>query len=160
MSGDQFCMTFLNNRIPPPVIALALAFCMRALKDIGPQFLWPEMVVLLLSLLCFAVGLALEVPAVFAFWRQKTTVNPLNIEAAKHLVVSGAYRFTRNPMYLGMCFLLIGWAIGQHNILAFAGPVLFVLYITLFQILPEERVLADIFGKHYLDYKNKVRRWI
>jgi protein-S-isoprenylcysteine O-methyltransferase Ste14 len=153
-------MNFLNNRIPPPAVALVLAICMYALKEFGPQIHIGRDFRNFATLMLVVLGLACEVPAIFTFWKQKTTVNPLKIDSAKHLVVSGAYRFTRNPMYLGMSFLLIGWALNLANLLAFIGPILFVIYITRFQILLEERVLSKIFGNEYTEYKNKVRRWI
>ena len=63
-------------------------------------------------------------------------------------------------MYLGMTLLLFGWAIFLSNFLAFALIPLFVVYITQFQIKPEEKILTEIFGDEFLQYKKQVRRWI
>lgn len=92
--------------------------------------------------------------------RRHTTINPLSPRKSTALVTGGVYRFTRNPMYLGMACLLTAWAVWLAALLAFAGPVLFVLYITRFQIRPEERVLTELFGLPYTDYTQRVRRWL
>jgi protein-S-isoprenylcysteine O-methyltransferase Ste14 len=68
--------------------------------------------------------------------------------------------FTRNPMYLGLLFVLLGWAIFLSNLLALAGIPAFVLYMNRFQIGPEERALTARFGEDFAIYKTRVRRWI
>jgi protein-S-isoprenylcysteine O-methyltransferase Ste14 len=75
-------------------------------------------------------------------------------------VCSGAYRFTRNPMYLGLLLVLFGWAAALSSALTLAGPVIFAEYISRFQIKPEERALAALFGSQYEQYKRRVRRWL
>jgi protein-S-isoprenylcysteine O-methyltransferase Ste14 len=106
------------------------------------------------------LGLILDSGGLLSFIRSKTTINPVKIEKASALVTGGVYRFTRNPMYLGMAFLLTALAIWLQTPLAFVGPVLFVGYITRFQIIPEERALLKLFGQEYLDYSQRVRRWL
>ena len=63
-------------------------------------------------------------------------------------------------MYVGMAFVLCGWGMWLGSWLAWAGPVLFVLHIHRWQVLPEERVLVQQFGAEYLDYQRRVRRWL
>jgi len=63
-------------------------------------------------------------------------------------------------MYVGMAFLLLAWAIHLRAGVAFAGPVLFVAYLTRFQIVPEERVLRERFGEAFAAYAARVRRWL
>ncbi len=87
-------------------------------------------------------------------------MNPIKPGAASSLVSSGVYRFTRNPMYLGLSVTLLGWAMFLSNPLALLAVPLFVLYINRFQINPEERVLSSLFGAEYAAYKEKVRRWL
>jgi protein-S-isoprenylcysteine O-methyltransferase Ste14 len=70
------------------------------------------------------------------------------------------YKFTRNPMYLGLLLVLFGWAIFLSNAAAFALLPGFFVYMNRFQIEPEERVLALKFGSEYAAYKAKVRRWL
>ena len=74
-----------------------------------------------------AFGLAIALAGVVAFRRAKTTVNPLTPEATTTMITLGIYRFTRNPMYLGLAFLLLGWAVFLCSPWPLAGPVVFVL---------------------------------
>ena len=105
-------------------------------------------------------GLAFDVLGIMAFRASRTTVNPLKPERASALVTGGVYRVTRNPMYVGMVFLLLAWAVYLSAVLPFAGIVVFILYITRFQIQPEERVLERLFGDEYATYATRVRRWL
>ena len=107
-----------------------------------------------------AAGLALDFSGLLTFVRRHTTISPLSPRKSTVLVTRGVYRFTRNPMYLGLVCLLAAWAVWLAALLPFAGPVLFVAYITRFQIRPEERVLSQLFGPAYTDYTRRVRRWI
>ena len=102
---------------------------------------------------------AFAIAGVIAFRRSRTTVNPLHPEQATALVTRGVYRLSRNPMYAGMLLLLLAWATRLSNTAALAGPLLFALYITRFQIIPEERALTALFGEKYAAYRAKVRRW-
>ena len=81
-------------------------------------------------------------------------------ERASALVERGIYRHTRNPMYLGLLCLLLGWTLALGQWAALLGPLVFVVYITRFQIVPEERVLLAHFGAAYDDYRQRVRRWL
>ncbi len=107
-----------------------------------------------------AVALAFDLAGLLAFRASKTTLNPLSPERASKLVTGGVYRITRNPMYVGMCFMLLAWAVYLSAAPPFLGPVVFVLYITRFQVLPEERVLQRLFGEQYTQYTARVRRWL
>jgi protein-S-isoprenylcysteine O-methyltransferase Ste14 len=70
------------------------------------------------------------------------------------------YRFSRNPTYLGMEIVLLGWAMVLASPAAALVSVLFVAYIARFQIRPEELVLSASLGQDYLDYSKRVRRWV
>lgn len=107
-----------------------------------------------------ATGLGFDVLGLLAFRAAHTTVNPLHPEKASALVSTGVYRITRNPMYVGMLCLLLAWAAFLAHPAALLGPLLFVLYITRFQIIPEERILQARFGEPYVEYMKQVRRWI
>lgn len=104
-------------------------------------------------------GIGFDLAGIVAFRRARTTVNPLRPEKASTLVTDGVYGITRNPMYVGMACLLLAWACWLAGAWTFAGPVLFVAYITRFQIVPEERVLRERFGD-YAAYSSRVRRWL
>lgn len=105
-------------------------------------------------------GVVLGLVAMGLFRRARTTVNPIEVEKASNLVDQGIYRYTRNPMYLGLSLLLLAWVIWKSNWLAALWVVSFVWYITEFQIKPEEEALSKKFGEEYEHYKRKVRRWI
>jgi protein-S-isoprenylcysteine O-methyltransferase Ste14 len=143
----------LELRVPPPVVALILAACAWALAD-GP-LAWHAGVGFLLGL-----GLAIDASALWAFWRHRTTINPLHPERTTALVSGGIYRHTRNPMYLGLVCLLLAWAWALGHVWALLAPLVFVSYITRFQIVPEERAMAAHFGAAYDDYRQRVRRWL
>lgn len=106
------------------------------------------------------IGLALDMSGLVAFLRRHTTINPLRPAKTSALVTGGVYRFTRNPMYLGLACLLTAWALWLGAWQSFAGPLVFVAYITRFQIRPEERALSRLFGVAYSDYIARVRRWL
>lgn len=94
------------------------------------------------------------------FTRARTTVNPLKPQESSVLVTRGVYRWTRNPMYLGMLIVLVAWGFFVSNAAAFLVLPLFILYINRFQIVPEERVLRSRFGAQFDDYCGRVRRWL
>jgi protein-S-isoprenylcysteine O-methyltransferase Ste14 len=87
-------------------------------------------------------------------------VNPLQPDAASSLVSGGVYRWTRNPMYLGMALVLLAWAVYLSSIAALAVLPLFIVYINRFQIEPEERALEARFGAQFERYRKAVRRWL
>jgi protein-S-isoprenylcysteine O-methyltransferase Ste14 len=151
---------FLELRIPPPVVGLAVAAGMWAAAHIPPILQLPRLVRLAAAAVLGVAGIAVALGGVWSFRRAKTTVNPLKPETSSALVSTGVYAFTRNPMYLGMALVLIAWAVYLSNVWSLAGPVLFGLYITRFQIIPEERVLDGLFGKSFAEYKKQVRRWL
>lgn len=157
-------MQSLELKIPPPVVA-ALTGCamwvvsryvppLAVLADAAPAVRVGAALVLAVTGGCF------DLAGVVAFWRARTTVNPLRPEKTAAIVTSGIYRITRNPMYVGMACMLLAWAVYLSCAWALAGPLAFVLYITRFQIKPEERVLAARFGSGFADYKASVRRWL
>lgn len=152
-------MRWLEHKIPPPVVGLVLALAAWLLS---PDWSWAQVGLerrALAGLLALA-GLALDLNGVHAFWRARTTVNPLRPARASSLVIAGAYRVTRNPMYLGMALLIGSLAVLFGTVPALAAPVLFVAFITRFQIIPEERAMAARFGDAYHAYCQRVRRWL
>lgn len=82
------------------------------------------------------------------------------LTAAATLVVLGIYRFSRNPMYIGVLFALTGWAVFLSHALAFLFLPGVVAYLNRFQIAPEERVLLAKLGQAYATYMQSVRRWL
>jgi protein-S-isoprenylcysteine O-methyltransferase Ste14 len=150
----------LETRVPPLVIVASIAAAMWGVRYCVPGLtaFFPGR--LALAFIVLAVGLTVIVAGVLEFRRARTTVDPTHPEKATAVVDSGIYRFTRNPMYLGMLLTLIAWAVFLANPLTLAGPVLFVLAMNCWQIGPEERALTQLFGDPYGVYFRRVRRWI
>jgi len=105
-------------------------------------------------------GMMLGLWAVWSFRRQRTTINPHLPQQTVALVTEGVYRYTRNPMYLGMLCFLLAWALWLSTPLALLGLALYVGYLNRFQIGPEERVLEERFGTRFTSYCATVRRWL
>lgn len=153
-------MHVLDHKVPPPVVGALVAAGMWGVAALGPQFSMPDAARYAVVALLAAAGIAFDLMGLVAFRASRTSINPLRPERASVLVTGGVYRITRNPMYVGMALLLLAWAVHLSSWLALAGPVCYVLYITQFQIRPEERVLQARFGQDYLNYTARVRRWL
>ena len=153
-------MNWLEHKIPPPVVGLIVAAAMWGASSLGPQLSVSSGARIAMAILIVAVGIGFDVLGLLAFRTARTTVNPLRPEKASTLVTNGVYRVTRNPMYVGMAFLLLAWAVHLNALLPFAGIVVFVLYITRFQIWPEERAMQKLFGEQFSGYAARVRRWL
>ena len=106
------------------------------------------------------IGQGISIAGIVAFRRARTTINPLKPAAASALVRSGVFRFTRNPMYLGLLLTLVGWAVWLWNPASLLFLPVFVLYIDRFQIGPEERALTTLFGAEFAAYRTSVRKWL
>jgi protein-S-isoprenylcysteine O-methyltransferase Ste14 len=147
-------------RVPPPIIALVAAALIWALHRWLPLTHWIESPWNRLGVLAGALGLTISVMAFMQFRRAGTTVNPLDPKQATLLVTDGIFSVTRNPMYLGLLLLLVGWAIWLGSASVWVIPPLFWAVITFGQIIPEERVLSQLFGARYMSYTREVARWI
>lgn len=153
-------MQWLEHKVPPPVVAVLVGTAMWFLAPLGPALPLAQGARPVIAAGLLAAGLAFDVAGLLAFRAARTTINPLRPERASSLVTHGVYRITRNPMYVGLGFVLLAWAVQLSALLALLGPPAFVLYITRFQIRPEERVLREAFGERYLEYAARVRRWL
>jgi protein-S-isoprenylcysteine O-methyltransferase Ste14 len=153
-------MRVLELKVPPPIVALVLALLMWLTPAVAGlvQIPYPARVLCAVVLVC--IGQSISIAGMVAFRRAKTTVNPIKASLASSLVIRGVYRYTRNPMYVGLLLTLLAWAVFLANPFAVLWVVVYVLYITRFQIIPEERVLASLFGAEYEAYKGRVRRWV
>ncbi len=153
-------MSSLELKIPPVALVLLLGALMWGTARLasGPRQVPPGGDTLAAAL---AVGgIAVAIAGVASFRRARTTVNPMNPGASTHLVVAGIYRLTRNPMYLGMLLLLLGWAVHLASVPALVFAFGFVPLMNCLQIRAEERALAAKFGPEFVAYAAKVRRWL
>ncbi len=153
-------MRSLELRVPPPVVAFTAALLMWAATRAAPALRVDVPGRETLAVALAVVGAFIAVAGVLEFRRARTTVNPLNPDATSALVVTGVYRLSRNPMYLGLAIVLLAGAVYLSHALALLGPVAFVAYIHRFQILPEERALRALFPGDFNEYARRVRRWL
>jgi protein-S-isoprenylcysteine O-methyltransferase Ste14 len=153
-------MQALELKIPPPIAAVLVGLAMWVAAHLLPAVDLTGQWRLIFAGVCAAFGVMVALLGFLAFRQAKTTVNPVNPEKATSVVTGGIYSYTRNPMYVGLTSLLVGWAIWLSAPWVFLGPVALMLYLTRFQIIPEERVMSSKFGRDYDDYRKRVRRWL
>ena len=114
----------------------------------------------LISIIILLIGILILINPIFKFIKSKTTIDPIKFKKVNKLIISGIYKYSRNPMYLGLLMIVISTSIFFLNILSITTPFLFYCWINRFQIKREEIFLTEKFGKEYVSYKTKTRRWI
>lgn len=145
-------------RFPPPLIVLGSLFLgvgiggLAGLPVVEVDWLRP------LGVVIGALGAAILGTGLIGFFRAGNDPEPWKKDTA--LVTSGLYRFTRNPMYLGMVMVQLGVALFEQNVGALLSVPLAILLIDRFVIAREERHLIATFGDAYRAYCGRVRRWI
>ena len=139
----------------PPVILLACILLQIGLHIyapvatvLAPPWTWAGAALIV-------IGVSVIVSPALSFRRSETTV-----KESSSLVVSGMYRITRNPMYLGMVTILLGIAVLTGSLTPFMVPVIFVPLLNRRVIRHEEAMLEEAFGDEYRDYRRRVRRWM
>ncbi|MBI2658758.1 isoprenylcysteine carboxylmethyltransferase family protein [Candidatus Woesearchaeota archaeon] len=144
--------------IKPPHIALS-ALALALLLDYWfQQYRFIFGLYRYVGILIFILGLSMTFSSFYLFKKNKTPIMPG--QKPTFVVMSGPYTFTRNPMYLGVATALTGVAVYIGNLLAFISPIIFFIATNFFYVPREEKLLESIFGKKYIAYKKKVRRWI
>ena len=147
----------LKTKIPPPLITL---ICILIIYFFEKEFIFFEDWNIYISGFFLLGGLLIIAFAVFKFAKTKTTVDPTKPSKTSSLVISGIYRITRNPMYLGMLFLIISFTFYKLSLLGAIVIPSFIFYINKYQIEPEEYEMRKKFGENFEDYCKKVDRWI
>jgi protein-S-isoprenylcysteine O-methyltransferase Ste14 len=150
----------LDLKVPPLAILAIFALVMWSVSVFLPATSLQIPGASIMALAFVFVGCGFAVAGVMTFRRHSTTVNPMKPETAASIVTSGVYRITRNPMYLGLMLVLLGFATYLTNLVALLLVPAFVAYLTRFQIKPEEEALLARFGSVFADYMASVRRWI
>ncbi len=150
----------LENRIPPPVVVIFSGFTGWLIDEFFESKIPGARHFEIVSVVFLVVGFLFGLLGIISFKLANTTINPLKPEATSALVKSGIYKISRNPMYVGLAFLLTAWCLYLGSLLSLVSVILFVSYIYRFQIIPEERAMESLFGDDFIDYKSKVRRWI
>ncbi|MCU0774304.1 MAG: isoprenylcysteine carboxylmethyltransferase family protein [Ideonella sp.] len=153
-------MPRLEARVPPPVLLALIATAMWMASSVPPHWTLLPLSPWALPLALFAVGLAINAAGFRAIRKAGSTIDPTRPESASSLVVTGPFRISRNPMYLGFTVMLLAWAAYLQSLWTLAGPVLFVAYVDRLQIVPEEHALRRKFGADFDRYAAHVRRWL
>ena len=148
---------YLNTKIPPPIVTL-ISIGIIYLFESKIEYSQPDLKVV--GIIFLILGSIIILLAVLKFIKTKTTVDPTRPHKTSNLVISGIYKITRNPMYLGMLFLIIAYALYNNNIIGCIIIPIFIFYINKFQIEPEEIEMRKKFGESFEDYCKKVNRWL
>jgi protein-S-isoprenylcysteine O-methyltransferase Ste14 len=152
--------SWLELKVPPVAVAIPAVFSMKLIADRVDLVPLPARLETVAALMFLGLGAGSILAASWSFRRHKTTIDPRRPTRSTDLVTTGLYRFTRNPIYLGMLFLLIAWAFRLSSPSSLVVIPLFVLYLNRYQIVPEERALEGIFGDAFEEYCRRTRRWI
>jgi protein-S-isoprenylcysteine O-methyltransferase Ste14 len=148
------------SAIPWPPILFAGAIAAALLLGRAFPLVWPGLDDAGARVVGYAfglAGLALTAWGLVTLYRARTNILPH--KGADRLVTEGAFRFRRNPIYMGEVLILLGLAQATLNIWLVAMAPVFAVAILLLAILPEERHLEARFGEEYLDYQARTRRW-
>jgi len=146
-------------KIPPPIWGIASLVAFYFLSGLPALQGLPDWTNKIAATILMVLGFGPAAAALAQFRRAGTQVRP-DSETNNKLVVSGLYRFTRNPMYLGMILFSLGVALWFGRPLMFVSPLL-VFVLTNWLFIPfEEAKMGRQFGAEFEAYKKKVRRWI
>ena len=150
----------LSLKVPPAVqgiVAILLIWlCDRYAPLYHIEFIYQNTV----GYVLIGAGLCVALSGIFTFIKLKTTVDPRYPEEASELVIIGIYKYSRNPMYFGITLVLSGIAVYFGALSSIFAIVLFVAFISKYQIVPEEIALRIKFGESYEHYVRNVRRWL
>lgn len=147
-------------RIPPLLVVALMLLAMVPLAQLLPPTNMPALVRWLAASLFAAAGAAFVLPAALAFRAAGTTVDPRDPNKSEALVTDGLYRISRNPMYVGFCFLLIAGAFAVSSLWLLVAWPMFVVYMNALQIPAEERAMAEKFPDQWPAFCERVPRWL
>ena len=143
--------------IPPVWFVLAI-LAMVELHYAAPGWRWLEPPATWLGLMPAVLGVSLDLWALALFLRAKTGIRPFT--PVTQLVVDGPYRFSRNPMYLGMALILTGLALFLGSATPWLVLPAFIAVINTLYIRREEAMLETLYGEECRTFKTRVRRWL
>jgi protein-S-isoprenylcysteine O-methyltransferase Ste14 len=144
--------------INPFIVYLGVAACAVLLQRFLPLPFIDQTKARIIGVIIMVANMIIGLPAVRKMFSVKTSLNPHHPTTA--LVLSGPYRFSRNPMYIGLTLLYSGLMVFFQNLWGLLLLPVVVWLITVWVIIPEEKYLELKFGDEYLNYKLLVRRWI
>lgn len=149
----------MELKVPPVLVFFSFTLIMYLVGRFLPVGFFDFFGRFLLAKLLIGMAGIIGLISLIQFFRTKTTVDPINPQKVSRLVTSGLYKYSRNPMYLALLLLLLGFGLFQGNAFNTLVAAGFVWYMNRFQIMPEERILFDKFGKDYKTYLTATRRW-
>ena len=151
-------MIDIKTKFPTPLDALTFGFLINYTKNIFPKIEIKNENIF--GSFMIISGLIIILSAIILFKKYQTTITPLNPSNATKLITDGIYKFSRNPMYLGLLLVMSGVSTILNPIGGLFLIPLFILYLHFFQIIPEENAMINLFKDEFLEYKENVRRWI
>ena len=140
-----------------PHYLLVLSLCMLLTWYFG-ESLPQNLPLIIFGLGLIGLGFLLAFNSIARFIRAKTGIVP--ISESTTLITDGFYKYTRNPMYVGMNSFLLGLLIILNNPINFTFLVIFFFIVRNLFVIKEEVQMEETFGEDYLTYKGKVRRWL
>lgn len=147
----------MKSVLPPTLLSMAIVL-MIILQVIFPICFIIRFPFNLSGLVLIITGSVISIWGSQKFSREKTSI--MTFDEPSVLVISGLYKYSRNPMYLGFVLFIFGvWAM-LGSLAAFIVALIFSVVLDSYYIRFEEKVLGEKFGKVYFEYKKKVRRWI
>jgi protein-S-isoprenylcysteine O-methyltransferase Ste14 len=153
-------MSALELKLPPVLVTVIFALLMWLVALLTPKIPLSIELRLAALLVMIVAGAFVGLAGVVSFRKAGTSVNPLSPHTCSSLVISGVFSVSRNPMYLALFLVLLGWSLFLANLYSPVVAIGFVAYMNRFQIRPEERALEAAFGQEFLDYRREVRKWL
>jgi len=137
------------------VILIALSLTLHFYCPVAEVILFPAKMV---GVIVSVVGLVVSTVANVSLLKHRTSTKPF--EKPSELIQTGIFRYSRNPVYLGMLLVLTGIEVYLGSATTLAVPLIFLIVFNTAIIPSEERQLQEVFGERYTAYKKSVRRWV
>ena len=145
-------------KIPPPLLLLTFILLGYGVQYFWPQTFLPEFLRFPLGFVFIFLGFIIPTLCLLKFKEEKTNVEPW--KPARKLITNGIYQYTRNPIYLGLLIIGMGISITINSLWMILSLLPFIFLLHVLVIQKEENYLEKTFRNEYLEYKNKVRRWL
>ena len=158
MSDKQKDSPNINKNVHPPIVAMVFIIISLLMGYFVPILAGMPPLLKNIGLGLTFIGFLFGVGAFLEFRKARTTLDPHG--SVKALVRGGVYRFTRNPIYLGFLFMVVGFPLAYGSLWGFVVSPLFMATLSRLVIEKEEAYLEKKFKGEYTDYSSKVRRWL
>lgn len=142
----------------PPLYLIFIGYFLYRINSQFPILIFKSDWLAIAGWLLIFVGCLLDFSSIMLFIKSKTSLNPHG--EARRLVTKDFYQISRNPMYLGLVFLLCGWGLKNGFMLTPIAAIILLVTLTYLFIKPEEKILIEKFPLDFPEYKKSVRRWL